>query len=80
MEIFQDCGSRPIVFLRFNPDAYEEEGQKYQGCFKKTKTQGLSIDSKEFKKRMKAIVGAIETYRKTQPEKEVTVEQFFYTR
>jgi hypothetical protein len=80
MEIFQDCGSRPIVFLRFNPDAYEEGGKKYKGCFKETKTQGLSVDSKEFTKRMSEVVRAIERYKVNIPQKEVTVEQFFYTK
>lgn len=78
MELFQDCGSRPIVFLRFNPDGYEEGGKKYKGCFKET--QGLSVDSKEFKKRMSEVVRVIEAYKVNIPQKEVTVEQFFYTK
>jgi hypothetical protein len=80
MELFQDCGSRPIVFLRFNPDGYEEGGKKYQSCFKETKTQGLSVDNKEFKKRMSEVVRSIESYKVNIPQKEVTVEQFFYTK
>jgi hypothetical protein len=77
MEIFQDCGNRPIVFLRFNPDSYEdEEGERHSGCFTATPT-GLRVED-EFQIRMEELCKRIEYYRHRIPEKEVTVEQFFY--
>ena len=43
MEIFQDLGSRPIVFIRFNQDKYDN----VQGCFLLTpKTGQLKIEKK----------------------------------
>jgi hypothetical protein len=80
MEIFEDCGNRPIVFLRFNPDSYEEDGKKYEGCFKQTKTVGLKVDKKEFDKRMGKVVERVEHYRRNIPRKEVEIEHFFYSR
>jgi hypothetical protein len=79
MEIFQDCGSRPIVFIRFNPDQYEKEGKKFKGCFTLSETTGLKVDKEEFRRRMKRVVEKIEELRVDIPKKEVTVEQLFYS-
>lgn len=79
MELFEDCGSRPIVFIRFNPDSYEENGKRYNGCFSLAEDSGLKVDAREFKRRMKEVVKAIERYRVNIPKKEVSVEQLFYT-
>ena len=78
MEIFQDCGHRPIVFLRFNPDSYEDD-KRYRSCFTPT-LAGLKVDEEEFGRRMEELCGRIEYYRHRIPEKEVTVEQFFYSK
>ena len=71
MEIFEDLGSRPIVFIRFNPD-------KYQGntCFKTT-TTGLSLDKKEWKTRIITLVETIKQYIKPQ-HKNVHIVHLFY--
>ena len=78
MEIFQDCGNRPIVLLRFNPDSYEENYIKHNGCFKINKS-GLKIDEKEFERRVKILIERIDFYMKNTPKKEVTIENFFYS-
>lgn len=80
MQLLVDCGSRPIIFLRFNPDSYEQDGKRYKGCFTPTKTVGLKVDEKEFKRRMEKIVERIEYFRSNAPEKECTEEFFFYSR
>lgn len=77
MEIFQDCGNRPIVFLRFNPDSYTKNMIKYGGCFKIT-GNGLGVNKDEFKKRMECIVKDIDNYLIYKPEKELTVHHYFY--
>ena len=33
MKLSQDVGHRPIVFIRFNPDAYTENGLNVTSCF-----------------------------------------------
>jgi predicted acylesterase/phospholipase RssA len=32
MELSQDMGHRPIVFIRFNPDEYEKDGENITSC------------------------------------------------
>ena len=33
MELSQDLGHRPIVFIRFNPDDYEKDGTSVNSCW-----------------------------------------------
>ncbi len=33
MELSQDVGHRPIIFIRFNPDDYENQGTKITSCW-----------------------------------------------
>jgi hypothetical protein len=33
MELSQDVGHRPIVFIRFNPDEYEKDGTNITSCW-----------------------------------------------
>jgi hypothetical protein len=33
MELSQDLGHRPIVFIRFNPDEYDENGKMIASCW-----------------------------------------------
>jgi len=78
MEIFQDCGNRPIVFLRFNPDGYKENGIKYKSCFEPS-NNGLKINEIEFNKRMDLIVQKIKEYSINIPLKEITIEYYYYS-
>jgi len=79
MELFQDLGNRPIVFLRFNPDSYKDEkGNTVQGCFKKTKTIDQSLQKNEWHRRIKLLKERIDHHIKNIPTKEVTIEQLFY--
>ena len=74
MEIFQDLGNRPIVFIRFNPDKYDD----IEGCFEQTET-GIKLRRKEFNRRIKELVICINKHITTIPQKEVTTEHLFYT-
>jgi hypothetical protein len=33
MELSQDMGHRPIVFIRFNPDDYQKDGKNITSCW-----------------------------------------------
>jgi hypothetical protein len=44
MQISQDNGHRPIIFIRFNPDSYTINGNKIPSCWKLSKTGFLLID------------------------------------
>lgn len=79
MELFEDLGNRPIVFVRFNPDSYvSSEEEKTPGCFKDTKTAGLSLNKNEFKRRVDTLLSIVSKHQETIPEKEVTVYNLFY--
>ena len=48
MELSQDVGHRPIVFIRFNPDEYEKDGTIISSCWGCDKT-GLCVVKKSKK-------------------------------
>ena len=73
MEIFQDLGNRPVVFIRFNPDYYNKKT-----CFTKTpKTGQLKINKTEWDKRIKVLKETIDKYFPVQ-DKNVQVVKLFY--
>ena len=74
MEIFQDLGNRPLVMIRFNPDKFN----KNKGCFKDTKTGSLSLNKKEWNKRIKHLINSIHENIKKIPDKEINIEYMFY--
>ena len=43
MQLSQDVGHRPIVFIRFNPDAYMKDGIKVKSCWGLTPKQGICV-------------------------------------
>jgi hypothetical protein len=48
MELSQDLGHRPIVFIRFNPDDYEKEGTNITSCWGQDK-KGICVVKKSKK-------------------------------
>jgi hypothetical protein len=76
MEIFQDLGSRPIVFIRFNPDKYDDCKTT---CFEFDKNNRIIVNENEWKKRQDSLVTQIEYYMNNIPEKEVTTHRLFYS-
>ena len=78
MELFQDLGSRPIVFIRFNPDSYVKDGQKVGGCFKRDPQNILRVIRKEWKRRTKILKDTIEKHMENIPYKECTNVPLFY--
>ena len=45
MELSQDLGHRPIVFIRFNPDDYEKDGTNITSCWGQNK-KGICVVKK----------------------------------
>jgi len=80
MELFQDAGNRPIVFIRFNPDGYKNTlGKKIPSCFKKHKN-GLVVisDKKTWESRVKTLTDRLAYHTTILSEKEVTIEHLYY--
>jgi hypothetical protein len=48
MELSQDVGHRPIVFIRFNPDDYENDGINVTSCWGNNKN-GICVVKKSKK-------------------------------
>ena len=49
MELSQDLGHRPIVFIRFNPDEYDKDGENITSCWGQDK-KGICVVKKSKKK------------------------------
>jgi len=84
MELSQDVGHRPIVFIRFNPDEYiSKEGQKVKSCWS-TNGYGINIVSPKCKNdwetRLENLKEQIEywTTPENKTDKTVEVVQLYY--
>lgn len=73
MELFEDLGSRPIVFIRFNPDSYKD----FEGCFK-FNSKNRIVPTKEWDKRKKKLLKIINHHIDSIPEKEVTIDYLYF--
>ena len=83
MEISQDLGFRPIVFIRFNPDDYiDKDGNKIKSCWKINRATGLVvIDSKKIKEwmdRINSLLEQINYWIKNSTNKTIEIIQLFY--
>ena len=74
-ELFTDFGDRPIVFIRFNPDAYDNK----KSCFKYHEQFGVPLinDKKDWENRLETFKKSIEKHIKNVPE-ETIFEYLFY--
>jgi len=83
MELFQDLGFRPLIIVRFNPDAYIEKktNKRILSCFTMNKETGiLNIASKPiWNQRLAILKRTIEEHSMLQNiKKEITTVQLFY--
>ena len=79
MELFQDFGDRPIVFIRFNPDSYRDDsGTRVGGCFTLDEKGSLGVCEEEWERRVDSLVSTIQHWLGNVPTKEVTEEFLFY--
>ncbi len=80
MELFQDAGMRPIVFIRFNPDSYTKNGLTISGCFKRNSAGILKPTKEEWEVRTKILKDTIEQHIGNIPDKECTILRLFYNK
>lgn len=78
MELSQDVGPRPIVFIRFNPDSYI--GNKITSCWG-VNSKGIMVikPSKigEWKERINAFHEKIQYWIDNVPDKTITIQLFY---
>jgi hypothetical protein len=76
MEISQDLGFRPILFLRFNPDEYFLADKKIPSCWTINK-QGLCVVSKskktQWQERLQKLKTEIEFWSRPENKLEKTI-------
>jgi hypothetical protein len=82
MEISQDLGHRPVIFIRFNPDAYKDiAGKTITSCWAMNK-QGITALKKckvaEWATRLKGLSEQIQHWADHPTEKTVELIALFY--
>ena len=82
MEISQDVGHRPIIFIRFNPDSYiDSNGNKISSCWK-ISSKGLMLISKnktfEWDKRIETLKEQIKYWISNTTNKTIEIIELFY--
>lgn len=82
MELSQDVGHRPIVFIRFNPDDYNDgDGNTIKSCWKVNKLGIIQIDKKKIKEwelRINTLKTQIQYWITNSTEKTVEIIELFY--
>lgn len=72
MSIFQGLGSRPMVMIRFNPDAYED----VKGCW--TRTGALVDQGRPWRKRLGELRDRLAYWVETEPPRDLVIEHLFF--
>ena len=83
MELSQDLGHRPIIFIRFNPDDYEKDGKIISSCWGQDK-KGICVVKKlkqdEWNQRLNVLENLINYWINPENTTNKTIEtiQLFY--
>ena len=81
MELSQDIGHRPIVFIRFNPDSYNKKGTKISSCWSINKN-GICVVNKskqdEWIERLNVLVEHANYWIHNRTNKTIEIIQLFY--
>ena len=82
MELSQDVGHRPIVFIRFNPDAYTDiTGNKISSCWKINSSGMMSLVTRkllEWEERIKTLKTQIQYWIDNSSEKTIEIIELYY--
>jgi hypothetical protein len=78
MELFQDLGNRPIVFIRLNPDSYKLAEKRVKGVFSVYKSVMIQ-NKKEFARRYDSLLEAVESAIAIVPTRTVSSVKLYYS-
>lgn len=83
MQVFQDLGNRPLVLIRFNPDAYFNNNErKIKSCFIYSEKLGLPRVNTKYKEQWEHRLSTLKAHVQDAithiPDREVTVHYLFY--
>lgn len=77
LQIWEDIDCRPLVMIRFNPDVYTEEDEKFDSCFKFEKGK-ITVNKNEWKKRFTVLESVLQKYLDNKPTENLTEIYLFY--
>ena len=82
MELFLDTGSRPIIFIRFNPDDYiDKNNTKILSCWY-TNKKGITVINKkrntDWNNRLSVLKQTIDYWLEYKTDKTIVIIQLFY--
>ena len=80
MELSQDLQHRPIVFIRFNPDAYTDvNGYHHESCWKNNYL-GICVikDANAWEKRINKLLDEIQYWIDNETNKTIEIVELFY--
>jgi hypothetical protein len=81
MELSQDVGHRPIVFIRFNPDEYINDDKQITSCWSLNTSGICSVKKskkKEWDERLNALKLQVEYWLANTTDKTIEIIQLFY--
>ncbi len=81
MELSQDIGHRPLIFIRFNPDKYfNKNNKKITSCFSIPKKTGILKvnNNKKWNERLNNLKNQIDYWNKNKTDKTVEIIQLYY--
>jgi len=74
-DMFTDLGDRNVVFIRFNPDNYIQDGIRTKGCF----NSKMKLNTKEFTIRLNCAIARIEHSLNHVPTEVIITEEHFFS-
>jgi hypothetical protein len=80
LQICEDVGGRPVVFIRFNPDKYtDENGKIVTSCWAANQYGIMTIKKKdEWESRIDLLKEKIQYWIDNIPEKTLEIEHLFF--
>lgn len=81
MQLYEDLGRRPLVFIRFNPDRYTtSNGKVKKSCFDVHNAIDVPViaDKNAWRKRLDVLKSRLIDYLHIIPDRALTVEHLFY--
>lgn len=80
MELSRDVHHRPIVFIRFNPDAYTtSDGRRVPSCWRMNKMGIMTAKKTEWTERTRTLMVRIQHWMDHVPQKTVELDALFFS-
>lgn len=78
-KIFEDCGKRPMIVLRLNPDGYfDVNGSRQASCFSFDKKGIMAVMEEDFNERMDTFMNAVNAAISSVPNDLLHVRKFYF--